>query len=79
MHGRHAISANEVTDRATVIFFLSSDISTILGGAVKCTQVKNLESRFRSLRTLRAHPSQLDIGVLSSSISVAPPSKLALT
>ena len=38
------------------------------------TQVKNLDKLFRSLRTLSAHPSQLEIDLLSSSMSVAAPS-----
>ena len=36
---------------------------------MNCTQVKILEKPFRSQRTLRARPSQLEIGVLSSSMS----------
>ena len=55
-------------------FFCSGVTSTPLGGAVYCNQVKPLEKPFLSLRTLSAHPSQLEIGVLSSSMSVAPPS-----
>ena len=46
------------------------------GGAVDCAQVKILGKPFRSQRTLSAHPSQLEIGALSSSMSVAPPSSL---
>ena len=38
--------------------------STPLGGAADCPQVKILEKPFRSLRSLSAHPSQLQIGVL---------------
>ena len=48
-------------------------MSTPPGGAVNCTQVKILAKPFRSLLTLSAHPSQLDIGVLSSSMGVALP------
>ena len=55
-------------------FFSSGVTSTPLGGAVSCTQVKILGKPFRSLRTLSAHPSQLEIGVLSSRMGVAPPS-----
>ena len=39
--------------------------------AVNCLEVKVLENPFRSLRTLSAHPSQLEIGVLSRSMTVA--------
>ena len=41
---------------------------------MNCARVKILGKPFRSLRTLSAHPSPLEIGVLGSSISVAPPS-----
>ena len=43
-----------------------------IAGAVNCTQVKILGIPFRNLRTLSAHPSPLEIGVLRSSIRVAP-------
>ena len=39
-----------------------------------CAQVKFLGKPFHSQRTLGAHTSPLGIGVLSSSLSVAPPS-----
>ena len=41
-----------------------------------CAQVKILGKPFRSQRALSAHPSQLEIGGLSSSMSVA---RLVLT
>ena len=41
---------------------------------MECTQAKSLEKPVPSLRTPSAHPSQLEIGGLSSSMSVAPPS-----
>ena len=57
-----------------LLFSPSGVTSTPLGGAVSCTQVKILEQPFRSLRTLSAQPSKLEIGALSSSMSDAPPS-----
>ena len=62
---------------STVCSFLpppSAVTHTPRGGALNCAQVIILENPFRSQRTLNAHPSQLQIGVLSSSMSVAPPS-----
>ena len=56
--------------RASGIFFCSGNTSTPHGGAVNCTKVKILEKPFCNQR---AHPSQLEIGLLSSSMSVAPP------
>ena len=41
-------------------------------GVVNCAEVKFLGIPFRSQRTLSAHRSPLGIGVLSSSLSVAP-------
>ena len=55
-------------------YFCSSDTSTPFGGAVNRAQVKNLGNTFLSLLILSAQPSRLGIGVLSSSISIAPPS-----
>ena len=40
---------------------------------MNCAQVKILETPFRSQCALSAHPSPLEIGVLSGSLSVAPP------
>ena len=40
---------------------------------MKCAQVKILRIPLRSQRTLSAHPSPLEIGLLSSSMNVAPP------
>ena len=58
-----------------LFFFVCSGVtSTPRGAAVNRTWVKILETPFRSLRALNAHPSQLEIGVLSSSMGVASPS-----
>ena len=62
------------------LFFPRSGVTnTPRRGDVNCAQVKSLGIPFRSQRTLSAHPSQLQIGVLSSSMSVAPPSKHSIS
>ena len=74
-------SGENTTDRLDVLFrrFLSDFFSrsgvtnTPRGGDVNCAQVKILQIPLRSQHTLSVHPSSLEIGVLSSSLSVAPP------
>ena len=55
-------------------FALASRIPYVEVLEVNCAQVKILGKPFRNQRTLIAHPSHEGIGVLSSSMSVAPPS-----
>ena len=53
-------------------YFRSGVTNTPRGGAAN--YMKILGKPFCSQRNLSAHPSPLEIGVLSSSMSVAPPS-----
>ena len=55
-----------------LLVFRSGVTNTPRGGVVHCARVKFLGVPFRSQRALSAHPSPLEIGVLSSSLSVAP-------
>ena len=57
-----------------LLFFRSGVTRTPRGGAVNCAQVKILGKLFRDQSTLSAHPSQLEIGLLSSSLSGEPQS-----
>ena len=58
-----------ISHLSITLYFRSN---TPRGGAVNCAQVRTLGEPFRSQRTQRAHPSPLEIGVLSISMSVAP-------
>ena len=70
---QHPYKSGTTIQYTTIQGFPRSGVMhTPRGAAVKCAQMKILENPFRSQRTLRAHPSQLEIGVLSSSMSVAP-------
>ena len=62
-----------IFSQAACFSFGSGETSTAIGrDAVNCAQEKNLESHSAICLPLGAHPSRLGIGVLSSSMSIAP-------